>query len=355
MPFARPSLAALIDRIGGDLLGRLEVDGPLPRRAMARVLSSVWGGAVHGLYGYLDWAVKQLFGDTAEREFLLRIARLYGITIEPAEFATGTVTATGTDGVTIPAGTTLSLDSATKYSVTSDQVIAAGQAFLPLQAVLAGSAGNLPIGTILTFESPIDGVNATAANVFAIEGGVDEEDIEHLRARLLERLREPPEGGADQDYVAWALEAGASRVWVYENELGLGTVVVRFVIDNEDGSITFPDAGQVAAVQAKFDAERPMCAEPTAEAATELDVAFTIHIVPDNANTRAAVSAELDDLLKREGAAGDGAGRGTILLSQIQTAIGNAAGVTDYTLTSPIASVVPALGELAVRGVITWA
>lgn len=353
--FARPSLAALIGRIGGDLLGRLEVDGPLLRRAMARVLSSVWGGAVHGLYGYIDWAVKQLFGDTAEREFLLRIAAMYGITLEPAEFATGTVTAQGVDGSLIPVGTILSLDSATKYSVTADAVIASGVATLSIQAVLAGAAGNLTGPTVLTFESPIDGVAGTAY-VFGspIEGGVDEEDIEHLRARLLLRLREPPEGGADQDYEAWALEVpGVTRVWVYPNELGPGTVVVRFVRDGDESIL--PDAGEIAAVQAKLDEKRPITAEVTAAAPSALVTAFTIHVVPDNANTRAAVTAELDDLFKREAEAGDGDGRGSVLLSHIRTAIGSAEGVTDYALTSPAADVVPALGELPTVGAITWA
>jgi uncharacterized phage protein gp47/JayE len=166
-------------------------------------------------------------------------------------------------------------------------------------------------------------------------------------------LREPPEGGADQDYIAWARQvAGVTRAWVYRNELGRGTVVVRFVRDN-DPSI-FPDAGEVAAVQAKLAAERPTTAEVTAVAPTSLAVAFTIHIVPDNADTRTAVTAELTDLLARRAEPGDGVARGKVLLSEIRTAIGTAAGVTDYTTAVPAADVVPGLGQLATVGVITW-
>lgn len=353
MPFARPQLVDLVARVTGDLRGRLEIEGTILRRAMADVLGSVWGGGIHLLYGAMDWWAKQLFGDTAEREQLLRNAKPYGITLDPAEFATGTVLATGTNGVSILAGTILSLDAVTKYSVTTSQVISGGNATLPVQAVLAGSAANITTGTSLTFDSPIPGVSSSATVLTDIAGGVDEEDIEHLRTRYLLRKQEPPEGGADHDYVQWALDAGATRAWVYENENGLGTVVVRFVRDQDVGSI-FPDAGEVAAVQAKFDAERPMCAKPTAQAPTNLATAFTIHVVPDNADTRAAVSAELDDLFARAGAAGDGLGRGTVLLSQMRTAIGNAEGVTDYTMTAPAADVVPALGQLPTRGTITW-
>jgi uncharacterized phage protein gp47/JayE len=147
-----------------------------------------------------------------------------------------------------------------------------------------------------------------------------------------------------------------TRAWTYENELGLGTVVVRFVRDN-DGPLAadiFPDAGEVAAVQAKLGVERPMCARPTAMAPVNLPVAMTIHVVPDNADTRAAVAAELADVFAREGKPGDGAGGGTILLSSVRTAIGVAEGVTDYALTVLVADVVPAVGQLATLGTITW-
>jgi uncharacterized phage protein gp47/JayE len=354
VPFTRPTLAELTARIRGDLRGRLEVDGSLVRRAMADVLGSVWAGAVHTSYGFLDWLARQLFGDTADRDELLRKAALYGIFPTAAEFATGNVTATGTNGSAILAGEILRLDAVTSYRVTTGQVIASGTATLPVTAILAGEASNLPEGATLTFESPVAGVTSTATVATGdIDGGVEEEGTEEVRDRYLLRLRQPPQGGADQDYEAAALAvAGVTRAWVFPVELGLGTVVVRFVLDGEVD--IFPDAGEVAAVQAALDALRPVTAEITAAAPTELAVAFSIHLVPDNADTRAAVTAELVDLLGRVAEPGDGAGSGTVLLSQIRTAIGVAAGVTDYTMTVPPADVVPGVGQLPTVGVITW-
>lgn len=358
MPFARPSIADLITRIGGDLRGRLEVLGPLLRRAMADVLAKVWAGGIHEVYGLQDWLSRQLFAQTAEREAVLRKADLYGIEPAAATFATGTVTATGTNGTSILAGTILRLDEATAYTVTTGQVIASGTAPLPVAAVLAGAAGNLPEGTSLAFESPIPGVNGTALVATGGLTGGDDGDAgdpgtERVRSRLLLRLREPPAGGRDPDYVGWALAVpGVTRAWTYPLELGLGTVVVRFVRDG-DVSI-FPDSGEVAAVQASLDANRAVTDFPVAVAPTSLAVAFTIHLVPDNADTRAAVTAELTDLLTREAEPGDGAGRGTILLSAVRTAVGVAEGVIDYTVTVPSADVVPGTGQLPVLGTITW-
>lgn len=360
MPFVRPTLAELVDRVRGDIRGRLEIGGQLLRRAMADVLGTVWAGAVHLLYGYLDWLSRQLFADTAESAALLRRAALYGITPAPAVFATGNVTATGTNGTVIsgdPAtGTILRLDSVTSYRVQSSQTIASGTATLPVKAVLAGATANVPSGTPLTFETPIAGVNSTATVATGgIAGGVDAESTESLRTRYKLRLQEPPEGGADQDYEAWALAAAAfvTRVWVYPNELGLGTVVVRFVEDNNVSSI-FPGSGDVATVQAYINGQRPIAAAVTVEAPTQLTVTPSIHLASDTTAARAAVTAELVDLFKRVAVPGDGAGRGTVLLSAIRTAIGSATAPNDYSMASPSADVVPTLGQLATLGTITW-
>jgi len=355
MPFERPTLSALLERIRADFRGRLSISGPLVRRAMADVLAAVWAGGVHMLHGFLEWTSKQLFADTAERDYLLRIAAMYGITPTPATFASGNVTATGTNGVVIPLGTVLVYAEGITFITTAAATIASGTVVVPIVAVLAGVSHNITAGLTLTFQTPIAGVNSTVTvNSPGIAGGNDQESTEGTRNRLLLRLQDPPEGGAAQDYEAWALAvAGVTRAWVYSNENGLGTVVVRFVRDNDSGSI-FPDAGEVTAVQTALNAERPITAAVTAAAPTALTVNFTIDPTPDTTAIRTAITAELADLLIREAEPGDGVGRGTILLSQIRTAIGVAEGVTDFTLTVPSANVVPTLGQLAVMGTITW-
>ena len=353
MPFARPALSDLITRIRGDLRGRLEIGGALLRRAMADVLSTAWAGAVHMLYGYLDWLWRQLFADQADPDQLLRKAALYGITPNPATFATGNVTATGTEGSAILASTIIRLDAVTSYLVTTGQTIVNGTATLPITAVLAGAAANVPSGTTLTFESPVPGVSSTVTVAADITNGFDQEGTDALLARFLLRLREPPQGGADQDYEAWALAVPAvTRAWVFPKENGLGTVVVRFVTNTN--APNFPDEAAVPSVQAALDAQRPITASVTALAPIPVAVAFTIHVVPDTADTRAAVTAELVDLIGRVAEPGDGLGRGTVLLSQIRTAIGTADGVTDYAITSPTVDVVPFLGGLPVMGPISW-
>lgn len=355
MPFERPSLSDLVTRIRNDFQSRLGIAGALLRRAMADVLAVVWAGAVHVVHGHIAWLVDQLFVDTAEEEFLLRRAAMYGITKIPAEFASGTITATGTNGEVIPSGTVYVRDDGATYTSTADSAaISGGTTTVSVQADEAGAAGNMGVGETLTLESPITNVDSEAT-VVLIDDGSDEETTEALRARFKLRLQEPPEGGAEQDYEAWALAvAGVTRVWVYPLENGLGTVVVRFVRDNDgSGSAIIPSGGEVTAVQDAIDAERPVTADVTVEAPTALTTNFTMHISPDTSELRAAVQAELEDLFFRLAEPGDGAGGGTIPLSQIRTAIGTAE-LDDFTLASPAADVVPALGELPIVGNFTF-
>jgi uncharacterized phage protein gp47/JayE len=317
---------------------------------MARVTARVLAGAVHMLHGHLEYVSRQVFPDTADGDNLLRWADLFGVPLRPATYASGPVVFTGTNDVVVGAGTMLQDANGVEFSTDVEGTIAAGEATIAVTAILAGSDGNRGAGIVLSLQSPIAGVDSVATvDTGGIVNGTDENDSTDLRARVLARLKDPPHGGSAADYVAWTLEVpGATRAWCYPLEDGDGTVVVRFVRD-DDASI-IPDAGEVAVVQAYLDERAPATAEVTVEAPTAVELDYTISITPDNSTTRAAVAAELVDLLRRIATPG-----GTIPLSQIEVAVGTAAGVTDFAVTVPAADVTHATGQIAVPGDITWA
>lgn len=354
MPFDRPTLSDLITRIREDFRSKLELEGSILRRAMADILATVWAGAVHLLHGHLEWASRQIFVTSSDEAQLLVIAGIYGLSKTPATFASGDLTATGVDTTVIPEDTIYVRDDGATYRVTADATISGGTATVSVIAEEAGVAGNMPSGDTLTLQTPITDVDSEATvDSGGIDGGNDQETTEELRTRLLLRIREPPQGGNEQDYEAWALAvAGVTRVWVYEGEDGLGTVTVRFVRDNDVP--IFPSPSEVTEVQTALDAQRPITADVTAAAPTQLDVDVTLSITPDTAAIRAAVEASLADLITRLAEPGDGAGRGTIYLSRLQGAVSIAEGVTDFTITVPAADVVPALGALPVLDDVTF-
>jgi len=347
MSFSRPALADLIQRVRNDMISRLGTDDVL-RRSDSEVLTRVMAGVTHGLYGFIDWLSRQVIYDTAEAEFLERWSSIWKVSRKEAEAATGTCTFTVQAGAVIPAGTLLQALDGVQYQLTADATISAPTATAPIEAVIAAAAGNRTAGERLSLVSPVVGVQS-AATAGELSGGADIELDDALRARLLARIQQPPQGGADFDYETWALEvAGVTRAWVYPAALGLGTVVVRFVRDNDTTLI--PDVAEVATVQAYLDARRPVTAQLTVVAPVAAALNFSIQgLVPATTTVQAAVQAELTDLLLREAIPG-----GTILLSHIRAAISAATGETDYALLAPAANVTNTVGNISTMGAITW-
>lgn len=349
MAFQRPTLQQLIDRSKTDLEGRLNDGAAVLRRAAIAVFARVIGGMSHLQHGHLDYNYKQAFPDTADDENTLRWASIYGVEQKSAEFAEGNYTFTGTNGTVIPALTQIQRADGIVYETQSSATISGGSATVSIVALTAGEDGNADAGVSMNLVAPISGVNS-AGTVAAggLSGGVDQELVASVRARLLDRIRQPPQGGAEPDYKRWALEvAGVTRAWVYPLHLGPGTVGVSFVRDDDVSII--PDAGEVSAVQTYIDDRRPVTAEVTVFAPTASPLNFTIELTPDTPEIRAAVQIELEDLLKREAEPG-----GTILLSHINEAISIAADEVDHVLTSPSADVVEGAGDLTTMGTITW-
>lgn len=349
MAFQRPTLTEIIDRTFADLVGRLSLQGALLRRSVVGVLARVLAGASHMLHGHLDWIAKQAIPDTAD-EWLPRWANIWGISRKQAEFAGGSVTFPGTiNGTALPTGSAIKRSDGAQYTTQADATVASGTVTVTVLADAAGELGNADAATSLTLVFPIAGINSTGAvAVGGIVNGSDLETDDALRVRFLARIKQPPHGGADFDYKAWALEVpGVTRAWVYPLYLGIGTVGVTFVRDN-DASI-IPDSPEVAAVQTYIDARRPVTADVTVFAPIADALNFSIGITPTSAAIQAAIQAELRDLLVREAEPG-----GTLFLSRINEAISVAAGEFDHTLTLPAADVVSATGHIKIMGTITW-
>jgi len=347
MAFSRPVLSDLITRAINDILARLPGSDAALRRSNLNVLARVHAGAVHVLYGFIDWVSKQVMYDTAEAEYLERWSTIWGVNRLAASFATGSVTVTGVNGTVIPAGTELQRADDALYTTDADATIAAGTATVAVTASAAGAIGNADAGTALALTSPVAGIDSSVT-AGALSGGADAETDTALRSRFIKRIQQPPHGGSEYDYETWALEvAGVTRVWVYPGENGAGSVVVRFVRDNDASLI--PDAGEVATVQAYIDTVRPVTAQVLAAAPVAVPLDFSIQITPNTQAVKDAVTAELADLILRESEPG-----GTLYLSHIRAAISAGAGETNYSMTAPNADVVSATGDMTTMGMITW-
>ena len=97
--------------------------------------------------------------------------------------------------------------------------------------------------------------------------------------------------------------------------MGAGTVGLQFVTDDDPAGI-IPDAGKVAEVQANVDTKRPVTADAYVTAPIADALNMTIKLSPNTATVRAAVLAELQDLITR-----DSVPAGTILISKQRAAV----------------------------------
>ncbi len=350
MAFERPTFTELRERVEADISDRLNV-GPLLARSVLIVLARVIAGEDHLLHGHLASLADQVVPDRADSANLERWANLYGVFRKPAEFATGSITFTGTNGTVIPQGTQTRRVDGTQFETTVGATVTAGVALITVQALVAGDAGDTPATTELSLVSPIAGIDSAAiVDSNGLAGGAETESNEDLLTRFRAKARSSDSIGTKSSYELFALEVSeVTRAFALGGHFGAGTVGLTFTIDNDPAG-PIPGVGKVAEVQAYLDDGRtPITATLTvfAPAAAPLDP--EIQLIPDTASIRESVTAALADLIFDEAEPG-----GTLLLSRIREAISTAAGEEDHVLVSPTANVTTAAGTLTTLGTITF-
>jgi len=352
MSLSRPTLATLIDRVQNDIEGNLPGADARLRRTPERAFALALGGASHGMHGHIAFLGDQIIPDRATDDFMKRWAAFWGVFPKTPTKAAGIVQVSGVPLSPVPLGTIWDRADGVQFISTSAGTIGVSPAtaLIPVEAVEPGIDGNTDAATELELSAPVAGIFGPAVvQDPGIYNGTDVETNASLLARLLLRVQTMPTGGGPGDYVYWAMtQATTTRAWEYPRGLGAGTVLVRFMTDDAtaDG---IPSAGAVTSMQTLLESYAPIDTVVTALAPIASPMNPSISITPDTAAIRAAVEAELLDLLRRRSSPG-----GSILLSQIDESISRAAGEEDHTLVSPTADIVEATGYITTLGTISW-
>lgn len=165
---------------------------------------------------------------TAEGAALERWGALRGVTRRGATTArkARALEVRGTDASVVSAGATLvERNTGLRVATTSTETITDGSALVDVQTIDTGAAANLPAGAVLDLEAPPAGVNQAAKLVLSLEGGLDAETDGAYRARIVNRLQLPPQGGNRNDYEQWALDVtGVDAAFALPQRNGIGTV-----------------------------------------------------------------------------------------------------------------------------------
>ena len=333
--FTTPTVKTIQERIFGDINTNVEGADSRLRRSTLNGLATALAGAVWLLYAFINFLACQLLVDRAEQRWLLRHASIWRLTKTPGVAATGSVTITGANILVDLTQVFLIRADRVRYSfVPASVTLSGGSATVMVQCATVGLTGNLDASSVLAFETPIAQIEQEATVGSAgLTGGTEQETDEALRTRVINRLQNPPQGGADADYRTWALEVpGVTRVWPHPITPLNGEVEVYFTRDN-DASI-IPDTSERQTVLDYLNTVRPVTALVTCPALTAEPVGILMSLNPDTAAVRAAVTTEVAAFFLRESEPG-----GTIRLSRLQEVISVAAGESYHTLTVPSADV----------------
>lgn len=173
--------------------------------------------------------------DTAAGIYLDEKAKDYGMTRHYAQYATGLVTFTGTDGTTIPGGTIVAaLDYGVRFVTQESTIISQGTATVAATCLVTGPVGNVPEDSVTQIADQLQGVTSVN-NEAAFSGGVDREDDDNSRMRIYFKIRYPATSGNVYHYQQWATEvSGVGAVKVFPLWDGPGTVKVSVLDANGD-------------------------------------------------------------------------------------------------------------------------
>lgn len=178
----------------------------------------------------------------AQDQDLLDLAAVFGITPRPASFASGFLIIRATGTLSIPKDYQDSARTGRKHKTTVQRIGITTGTPVEVIAVAAGRASNLEAGEEVTWDSAAVGGLDHRATVASggITGGEDADDVETVRARLLDRLAFPAVGNnwAQTKADAEAASAAVQVAFVYPAVRGPASEDVALVGSSGDGTLS---------------------------------------------------------------------------------------------------------------------
>jgi len=232
-------------------------------------------------------------------------------------------------------------------------------ASLEVESSDVGAETNQNFGAVLTFISPITGIDEKATVDFGeIGGGTDIESDSDLQSRFLDRTQNPIAHFNEASISAKAKEVnGVTRVWVQSVTPDVGQVSVYFVRDNDESII--PSASEVSLV--KWTLYNIMPVTMTASdllvfAPNELKVDFNFSgIAPDTPSMRTAVTNSLEAFFRDQTDVGK-----TLESDAYRSAIWatvdmeNGQQIESFDLNTPAGDIVVSSNEIQTLGTVTF-
>lgn len=234
------------------------------------------------------------------------------------------------------------------------------EASVEIESEEVGTDQALAFDAALRLQSPIVGVDDVGRVDFdEIGNAADQETLDELRDRLLERIQNPIANFNVAQIEALARSVpGVTRVFVLEITPAVGQVTIYFMRDN-DASGPIPSGSEVAAVDAVIQAKRPAtsdAADVLVAAPTPVSTDFTFTAI--SPNTEAMKTAVEQNLVaffaERTDVGADVVEEAYIsaIFNTIDPTTGTL--LESFTLSAPSGDIVVAAGEIAVLGNVSF-
>lgn len=217
--FRRPTYVELLNAIEYKARELFGERANLTVRSPLGIFLRIFAWMLNILFALMEDVYNSRFVDTAVGTSLYNLGRAIGLSLLPAQKASGYITFSGTAGTAIPTGFLVKTVAGYQYAVLVDGRIGAdGTVVLPVQAVGTGADYNADAGTVKEIVNPLDGVSS-CVNASAMTGGRWRESDEEFRDRYYKSVDFA--GGVNADAIAGEILQNVEGVYsaiCYEND-----------------------------------------------------------------------------------------------------------------------------------------
>lgn len=289
------------------------------RKGVLKVLASVLGAALYMLHLVAKRMWKNRFVHSCDIDALDGFGAEYAVPHKPPVYATGYVSVALSSGTaSLPSGTLL-LDEVTKkeYKTVNDVALSVGSNNVRVMASEPGAESNVYSGTELVFIDSVpsnvgdsaevidDGIVGGKSVDVVISGNVEQwgESAEDYRARLLNRIQNPPHGGSANDYKQWAERFNfVSKAFVFAHNPNINSVVVACANIAEGSTPAITD-DQVEEVNNYINADerRPVTADVLVMSVSPVKMVINATCKPFNDDVKKSVTDALKSVLQNMG------------------------------------------------------
>lgn len=311
MAWNSPTLKELIDRVEQDFSAKFFGVSALLRKSVLKSLAGIWAAIVWLNNLFIEWYYRNTFAHLCDPDQVKVHGNEIGVYEQAAAFARGPVKVTGgLEGEVVPQGEIINnADGDLEYQVIDDyELDENGEAIIYITSLEGGARYNQIAGDFLQFQNTQDWDTDVKIQEPGIEGGDDQEEPEPHRERVLYKKRNPPQGGAESDYVI-RVTALPNITDAFITEAFPQANNVQVVLaDYDKVNLTPPQPPivadtDVALAQQELNSPgwRPLTSIPVASSNIPSNIEVIARINPNTKDNRTAAVKEIQSLFVRSG------------------------------------------------------